>query len=84
LIGLYEYYRRKAEHESEIDEFYSNFLINYLLLYKKKKVVKVTRFSLALNGFPSDIGAFMKRQNCSIDNGYIEVVKQKKQFVKII
>lgn len=84
VYDLYEYHKKNAERESEIDEHYSNFLFKYLLLYKKKKIVKITIFSLALNSIPPDIVAFMKRQKWSIDFGYIEVIKQKKQSVKII
>ena len=73
--------KKKVELESKIEDIYSNFLLNYLLT-TQKDVVKITKLTLRLNGFPPDISDFIKKQ-WSIRFGYVELIKEKKNYVKV-
>ncbi|WP_417888096.1 hypothetical protein [Zunongwangia sp.] len=48
----------------------------------KKEVVKITKLTLRLNGFPPDISDFIKKQ-WSIRFGYVKLVKEKKNYAKV-
>ncbi|WP_139254347.1 hypothetical protein [Cellulophaga fucicola] len=48
----------------------------------KKKIVKITKLTLKINGFPTDLKDFVEKQ-WTIEYGYVELLKQTDSYIKV-